>query len=212
MKYENLFNKTYLTYWNFAEKAGYAGTCIMTKFLPLNVTNGIGISKHDNEGRTITLEFDSFFLVTCYVPNAGEGLKRLSYRTKEWDLEFRAYLEGLRKKKDVILCGDLNVAHHDIDISNPKGNLKSPGFTVEERSEFTKFLNLGYVDTFREKYPSLVKYSFWSARSNARETNKGWRLDYFIINKEAGKRCLDSEILNDYHGSDHCPIKLRFNS
>ena len=174
MDLNNLYKDKYSSYWNCSEKAGYSGVCIFTKSKPLSVINGIGIKKHDSEGkilkfikgRVITLEFDTFYLISVYIPNAGEGLKRLSYRTQEWDVDFRGYLENLRAKKNVIMCGDLNVAHHEIDISNPKGNKKSAGFTLEERNEFTKLLELGYIDSFRSKYPDKVYYIFYKNSVN----------------------------------------------
>jgi exodeoxyribonuclease III len=202
--------KDYFQYWNCCKcSKGYSGVAVFSLTKPLSVKADLGIPEHDQEGRTLTLEFEKFYLVSCYVPNAGEKLVRLSYRTKKWDVAFRNYLNELKKKKHVILCGDLNVAHHEIDISNPKGNLKSAGFTVEERDEFTNLLNTGFVDSFRELYPKEVKYSYWSMRSNARATNKGWRLDYFVVDSDGFKKGVqDSIINNDVHGSDHCPIEL----
>ena len=200
----------YFQYWNCCKcSKGYSGVAIFSKYKPLSVKADLGIPEHDQEGRTLTLEFEKFYLVSCYVPNAGEKLVRLSYRTKKWDIAFKDYLNELKKKKHVILCGDLNVAHHEIDISNPKGNLKSAGFTVEEREEFTNLLKTGWVDSFRELYPKEVKYSYWSMRSNARASNKGWRLDYFVVDSEGFKKGVkDSVINNTVFGSDHCPIEL----
>jgi exodeoxyribonuclease III len=175
------------------------------------VSYGIQKDSHDGEGRVITLEYPTFYLICVYVPNAGEKLKRLEYRVNEWDVEFQAYLNNLRKKKNLILCGDLNVAHKPIDIFSAKGHEKSAGFTKEERESFTKFLDGGYVDTFRYLYPEIVKFTYFSARRVTHKAeNKGWRLDYFVINDEAKVSLLDSEILNEYGGSDHSPIKLTY--
>ena len=201
---EKLFPDKYLQYWNCCKSSsGYAGTAILTKVKPLEVKYDLGIMEHDLEGRTLTAEFEHFILVACYVPNAGQKLDRLSYRTKKWDVDFRRYLKNLEtsKNKCVILCGDLNVAHHEIDISNPKGNLRSAGFTVEERTEFTNFLNEGFVDSFR-------KYTYWNLRSGARASNKGWRLDYFAISEVLMDAVEESDMLSQVMGSDHCPIKL----
>ena len=183
---------------------------MFSKVKPLDVTFDIGIPKHDQEGRTITAEFEKFILVTCYVPNAGQKLDRLDYRTKEWDLDFKNYLKSLevKKKKCVILCGDLNVAHHEIDISNPKGNMKSAGFTKEERQGFTDLLSAGFKDSFRELHPKEVKYTYWNTRSNARAQNKGWRLDYFVVTGELMSAIAESDTVPNVMGSDHCPIKL----
>ena len=189
---------------------------------PISVKLDLGISKHDREGRTVTLEFEKFFLVACYVPNAGEKLVRLKYRTKEWDPDFLNYLNNLKKAKHVILCGDLNCAHEEIDISCPKGNLKTAGFTIEERAEFTKLLNSGYIDTFRKLHPKEVQYrlfinfisisiSFWSYRTGARKTNKGWRLDYFICDDTMLPAVEESKIVKQIMGSDHCPLELNLN-
>jgi len=172
----------------------------------------LGVPKHDQEGRTITLEFERFFLISCHVPNSQQGLKRLDYRTKEWDADFRKFIVGLKQKKHVIWCGDLNVAHQEIDIYDPKGNRnKTAGFTDREREEFSNLLKEGFVDSFRELHPTEVKYSWWSMRTGARKVNKGWRLDYFVIDKEGIKSVVDSTINNDIEGSDHCPIELVFN-
>ena len=199
----------YHKYYNCCKtKKGYSGVAIFTKILPINITYGIGMSKHDNEGRALTLEFDKFFLVSSYVPNAGQKLERLSYRTKEWDLDFRQYLNNLKKQKPTILTGDLNVAHNDIDITNPKGNKKSAGFTAEERKEFSALLDDGWVDSFRHLYPDTIKYSYFNARSDAREQNKGWRLDYFVIDKEHIDAVVDSGINETVYGSDHLPVEL----
>lgn len=205
-----LLPKGYFQYWNCCKcSKGYSGVAVFSLVKPISVQADLGIPEHDQEGRTLTLEFEKFYLVSCYVPNAGEKLVRLDYRTKKWDPAFRNYLNELKKKKHVILCGDLNVAHHEIDISNPKGNLRSAGFTVEEREQFTKLLDTGFVDSFRKLYPKEVKYSYWSMRSNARASNKGWRLDYFVVNQECfDKGVKDSLINNTVYGSDHCPIEL----
>jgi exodeoxyribonuclease III len=183
---------------------------VFSKYQPDNVTYGINIDAHDDEGRVITLEYSTFFLVCVYVPNAGEGLKRLTYRVGDWDVAFFEYLNRLKAKKNLILCGDLNVAHKDIDIFEPKKHLKSAGFTPEERNSFTSFMDNGYIDTFRHLHPDLVKYSFFTARygKSNKSSNKGWRLDYFIINKEAENHLVDSDILNEIEGSDHCPVKM----
>lgn len=200
----------YFQYWNCCKcSKGYSGVAIFSKYKPLSVKADIGVQEHDQEGRTLTLEFEKFYLVSSYIPNAGDKLVRLDYRTKKWDPSLRDYLNDLKKKKSVIWCGDLNVAHHEIDISNPKGNLRSAGFTVEEREEFTKLLKTGFVDSFRELYPKEVKYSYWSMRSNARASNKGWRLDYFVVDEDCFKKAVqNSEINNTIYGSDHCPIEL----
>ena len=173
---------------------------------------GIQIPKHDTEGRVLTAEYDKFYLVGVYVPNAGEKLKRVEYRTNEWDRDFRGYLEALEKEKPVILAGDLNVGHQEIDIYDPKGKHKSPGFSPQERANFTEFLKSGWVDTFRAFYPETVKYSFWSMRfGNLRPRNMGWRLDYFVVSENFLKYCEDSLIHNEYFGSDHCPVQLKVN-
>lgn len=209
--HHKLYSDKYASYWNCCKsKAGYSGVAIFTKYKPVNVIYGIGHDDHDDEGRVITLEFADFYLVCVYVPNAGEGLKRIDYRVKEWDIAFQEFLNGLKKNKDVILTGDLNVAHKDIDIYEVKGHLKSAGFTLQERESFGKFLEAGYTDTFRHLYPETVKFSYFSARGGGKNllANKGWRLDYYVINNEALGRLVDSEILNEYDGSDHTPIKL----
>lgn len=206
-----MFPDKYLQYWNCCKSSsGYAGTAILTKVKPLDVKFDLGILEHDLEGRTITLEFKEFIIVACYVPNAGQKLDRLSYRTQKWDPDFRKYLKGLEQKKGkcVILCGDLNVAHMEIDIWNAKGNKKSAGFTEEERNEFTNFLKLGFVDSFRKLHPKEVKYSYWNLRSNARAENKGWRLDYFAVSEALMDAVDESDMINNVMGSDHCPLKL----
>ncbi|CAD8088775.1 unnamed protein product [Paramecium sonneborni] len=208
---ENLgakFGKHYFLYLNFCKcKSGYSGVAIASKVKPISVKCDIGVDKHDKEGRTLTAEFEKFYLVSCYVPNSGQKLERLGYRTKEWDVDFQAYLEGLRKKKPTILCGDLNVSHHEIDLANPSGNKKSAGFTQQERDQFSNYLQKGWVDSFRHLHPKEVKYSFFSARNNCRQENKGWRLDYFIINKEATDAIIVSDINLQVEGSDHVPIE-----
>lgn len=198
----------YYQYWNYAEKKGYSGTAIFTKKEPLAVTNGIGIDEHNTEGRVITLEFQDFFFVTCYTPNSQNELKRLDYRMK-WEDDFREYLLGLNEKKPVILCGDLNVAHNEIDLKNPKTNRKNAGFSDEEREKMTKLLNSGFTDSFRYLYPDKEGiYSWWSYRFNARKNNAGWRIDYFITSDSIKDKIIDSKIHTDIMGSDHCPVEL----
>lgn len=198
----------YYQYWNYAEKKGYSGTAIFTKKEPLAVTNGIGIDEHNTEGRVITLEFEDFFFVTCYTPNSQNELKRLDYRMK-WEDDFREYLLRLNKKKPVILCGDLNVAHNEIDLKNPKTNRKNAGFSDEEREKMTKLLNSGFTDSFRYLYPDKEGiYSWWSYRFNARKNNAGWRIDYFITSDSIKDKIIDSKIHTDIIGSDHCPVEL----
>ena len=209
----------YRSYWNYADKKGYSGTAIFTKHEPLAVTYGIGIDEHDHEGRVITLEMDEFFLVCVYVPNAQDELKRLDYRMK-WEDDFRAYLSGLAarqfttadgesKSKGVIVCGDLNVAHQEIDLKNPKTNRRNPGFTDEERGQFTNLLDAGFIDTFRYFYPDLENaYSWWSYRFKAREKNVGWRIDYFVVSEDMADRLDSAKIHSDIFGSDHCPVEV----
>ena len=198
----------YYQYWNYAEKKGYSGTAIFTKKEPLAVTNGIEIDEHNTEGRVITLEFEDFFFVTCYTPNSQNELKRLDYRMK-WEDGFREYLLRLNKKKPVILCGDLNVAHNEIDLKNPKTNRKNAGFSDEEREKMTKLLNSGFTDSFRYLYPDKEGiYSWWSYRFNARKNNAGWRIDYFITSDSIKDKIIDSKIHTDIMGSDHCPVEL----
>lgn len=198
----------YYQYWNYAEKKGYSGTAIFTKKEPLAVTNGIGIDEHNTEGRVITLEFQDFFFVTCYTPNSQNELKRLDYRMK-WEDDFREYLLRLNKKKPVILCGDLNVAHNEIDLKNPKTNRKNAGFSDEEREKMTTLLNSGFTDSFRYLYPDKEGiYSWWSYRFNARKNNAGWRIDYFITSDSIKDKIIDSKIHTDITGSDHCPVEL----
>jgi len=193
-------------------KKGYSGTAIFSKKKPKKMTLGIGIEKHDNEGRVITLEFDKFYLVHVYTPNSGQVLARLDYRVKEWDVDFRNYIKKLNEKKPTIVCGDLNVAHHEIDISNPKGNKKNSGFTQEERDSFTKLLSEAkMVDTYRHLNPEKVEYSFWTYMFNARKKNKGWRIDYFLVPEKIIKSVKSSNILTDVMGSDHAPVSMTIN-
>lgn len=197
----------YESYWNYAEKKGYSGTAIFTKHQPLSVSYGIGIEEHDHEGRVITLEMPDFFLVTCYTPNSQDELRRLDYRMK-WEDDFRDYLLKLDAQKPVIVCGDLNVAHEEIDLKNPKTNRRNAGFTDEEREKMTILLNSGFTDTFRSLYPEQVTYSWWSYRFRAREKNTGWRIDYFLISNRLKERMADAIIHTDVMGSDHCPVEL----
>ena len=197
----------YDAYWNSADKKGYSGTAIFTRHKPLSVTRGIGIDEHDHEGRVITLEMDAFYLVTCYTPNSQDGLKRLDYRMK-WEADFLAYLQHLDARKPVVLCGDLNVAHEEIDIKNPKTNRRNAGFTDEEREKFTLLLSKGFTDAFRWKYPEQVTYSWWSYRFHAREKNAGWRIDYFVVSNRLQERIADVKIHTGIFGSDHCPVEL----
>ena len=197
----------YTSYWNSAEKKGYSGTAIFTRHEPLSVTYGIGIDEHDHEGRVITLEMDDFFLVTVYVPNSQDGLKRLDYRMR-WEDDFLAYLKQLDARKPVIVCGDLNVAHEEIDLKNPKTNRRNAGFTDEEREKFTRWLSQGFKDTFRTLYPDQVTYSWWSYRFQARQKNAGWRIDYFVVSERLMAQVKDAKIHTDSEGSDHCPVEL----
>lgn len=197
----------YTSYWNYAEKKGYSGTAIYTRHTPLAVTYGIGIDEHDHEGRVITLEMDDFYLVTCYTPNSQDGLRRLDYRMK-WEVDFLDYIKKLDEKKPVILCGDLNVAHQEIDLKNPKTNRRNAGFTDEERERMTTMLANGFADTFRTLHPDDVTYSWWSYRFHAREKNAGWRIDYFIVSRRIADKIRTAEIHNEIFGSDHCPVEL----
>ncbi|MBE6228861.1 MAG: exodeoxyribonuclease III [Bacteroidales bacterium] len=209
----------YKSYWNYADKKGYSGTAIYTKHDPVSVTYGMGIDEHDHEGRVITLEMDDFFLVCVYTPNSQDELKRLDYRMK-WEDDFREYLCGLEAReftgadgetfhKGVIVCGDLNVAHQEIDIKNPSSNRRNAGFTDEERGKFTDLLNVGFIDTFRHFYPELKDaYSWWSYRFQARQRNAGWRIDYFVVSESLKDRLKDAKIHNEIFGSDHCPVEL----
>ena len=197
----------YESYWNYADKKGYSGTAIYTKHKPLSVTYGIDIDEHDHEGRVITLEMDDFYLVTVYTPNSQDGLRRLEYRMK-WEDDFQAYLHKLDEKKPVIVCGDMNVAHQEIDLKNPKTNHKNAGFTDEEREKMTQLLSNGFIDTFRTLYPEQVTYSWWSYRFRAREKNTGWRIDYFLISERLRDRLEDAKIHTEIMGSDHCPVEI----
>ena len=198
----------YEQYWNYADKKGYSGTAVFTKHTPVSVTYGIGIDEHDHEGRVITLEYEDHFLVCCYTPNSQNELARLDYRMR-WEADFLAYLNSLKARKSVILCGDLNVAHREIDIKNPSSNHHNAGFTDEERGCMTKLLESGYIDTFRYFYPDKTDiYSWWSYRFHAREKNAGWRIDYFIVSERLKDRLVGADIHTSVMGSDHCPIEL----
>ena len=198
----------YTSYWNYADKKGYSGTAIFTRHQPLQVTYGLGIDEHDHEGRVITLEMEDFFLVTVYTPNSQDELKRLDYRMK-WEEDFRAYLLYLDQKKPVIVCGDLNVAHQEIDLKNPKSNRRNAGFTDEEREKMTILLQSGFVDTFRHFHPDQADaYSWWSYRFKAREKNAGWRIDYFLVSERLAPTLSGASIHSEIFGSDHCPVEL----
>ena len=198
----------YEQYWNSAVKKGYSGTAVFTRIKPLSVTNGIGIEEHDQEGRVITAEYDNFYLVCCYTPNSQRELARLEYRMT-WEDAFRNYLLELDKKKPVILCGDLNVAHQEIDLKNPKTNRKNAGFSDEERAKMTELLDAGFTDTFRHLYPEAIEeYSWWSYMGKARERNTGWRIDYFITSKRLDDKIQEAKIHQQIFGSDHCPVEL----
>lgn len=198
----------YYDYWNSADKKGYSGTAIFSKTEPISVGYGIGIDEHDHEGRVITAEYANFYLVTVYVPNSQDGLKRLDYRMK-WEDDFREYIKKLDNKKPVIVCGDMNVAHKEIDLKNPKTNRKNAGFSDEERAKMTELLGAGFIDTFRHFYPDTEGvYSWWSYRFNARKNNAGWRIDYFIVSERFKDKIKDAKILTDVLGSDHCPVVL----
>lgn len=198
----------YQQFWNSAEKKGYSGTAVFTRVPPLNVTYGIGMAEHDSEGRVITVEYEPFYLVNCYTPNAQRELARLEYRMK-WEDDFRAYLLSLDAKKPVVLCGDLNVAHQEIDLKNPKTNRRNAGFSDEERAKMTELLAGGFVDTFRALYPDVTgAYTWWSYQRRARDTNAGWRIDYFIVSERLRGAVHDSRIRADVMGSDHCPVEL----
>ena len=203
--------KEYNSYWNSAEKKGYSGTAIFSKEKPVNVTYGIGKEEHDKEGRVITLEFEKFYMVNIYTPNSKRELERLDYR-QVWEDEIREYLLKLNESKPVIMCGDLNVAHEEIDLKNPKTNRRNAGFTDEERNKMTELLSAGFTDTFRYKYPDVEgKYSWWSYMFHAREKNAGWRIDYFIVSNSLKDNIIDAKILDDIYGSDHCPVELDIN-
>ena len=197
----------YESYWNYADKKGYSGTAIFTRRKPLNVSYGIGIDEHDHEGRVITMEMDDFYLVTVYTPNSQDELRRLDYRMR-WEDDFQAYLQQLDQQKPVIVCGDMNVAHQEMDLKNPKTNRRNAGFTDEEREKFTQLLGKGFVDTFRWKYPEQVTYSWWSYRFQARQKNAGWRIDYFVTSERLKPRIDDAIIHTEIYGSDHCPVEL----
>lgn len=203
----NLQYDGYESYWNYADKKGYSGTAIFTRHKPLSVTYGLGIDEHDHEGRVITLEMPDFYLVTCYTPNSQDGLRRLDYRM-QWEDDFRQYLIKLDQQKPVILCGDLNVAHEEIDLKNPKTNHQNAGFTDQEREKFTTLLNSGFIDTFRTLYPEQVTYSWWSYRFQARQKNAGWRIDYFVTSQRLRPEIEDAKIHTEILGSDHCPVEL----
>lgn len=201
----------YKQYWNSAVKKGYSGTAVFTKIEPINVSYGIGIEEHDQEGRVITLEFEKFYLVNCYTPNSKRELERLDYR-QVWEDNFREYLVKLNNTKPVILCGDLNVAHKEIDLKNPSTNHHNAGFTDEEREKMTQLLNAGFVDSFRYKYPDKTgEYSWWSYMFHARENNAGWRIDYFIVSNKIKEKIIDAKIHQEVLGSDHCPVELEIN-
>ena len=197
----------YRSYWNFADKKGYSGTAIYTRLAPLSVTYGIGVDEHDHEGRVITLEMPDFYLVCVYVPNSQDGLRRLDYRMR-WEDDFRAYLCALAEKKGVVVCGDLNVAHEEIDLKNPSTNRRNAGFTDEERAKFGRLLQAGFIDSWRSLNPGVVKYSWWSYRFQARQKNAGWRIDYFLVSDSLRDRIAGAEIHNEIFGSDHCPVEL----
>ncbi|MBR1687123.1 MAG: exodeoxyribonuclease III [Prevotella sp.] len=197
----------YQSYWNYADKPGYSGTAIFSRHQPLSVSYGLGIDEHDHEGRAITLEMPDFYLVTTYVPNAQDGLRRLDYRMR-WDADLRAYLQRLDQQKPVVLCGDLNVAHEEIDLKNPKTNRRNAGFTDEERQQFSELLAAGFVDTYRALHPDTIEYSWWSYRFRAREKNAGWRIDYFVASERLLPRIASASIHTAILGSDHCPVEL----
>lgn len=197
----------YTSYWNYADKAGYSGTAIYTRQQPMSVTNGIGVDEHDHEGRVITLEMPEFYLVCVYVPNSQDGLKRLDYRMR-WEDAFRSYVSGLAARKGVIICGDMNVAHEEIDLKNPATNHFNAGFSDEERGKFSELLAAGFCDSWRMQHPGEAKYSWWSYRMAARERNVGWRIDYFVVSDNFADHIESTDILNDVFGSDHCPVVL----
>lgn len=198
----------YHQYWNYAEKKGYSGTAIFTKQKPISVQNGIGVEEHDHEGRVITLEFEHFYMVTVYTPNSQNELARLSYRMT-WEDAFLEYLKRLEESKPVIVCGDMNVAHKEIDLKNPKTNRKNAGFTDEEREKFSQLLESGFIDTYRYFYPDAEgMYSWWSYRFKAREKNAGWRIDYFLVSESLKEKLVDAKIHTEVQGSDHCPVEL----
>lgn len=198
----------YHAYWDAAIKRGYSGTAVFSKTEPENVSRGIGKKDHDTEGRVITADYDDFYLVNVYAPNSGDGLRRLDYRTNEWDVEFRKYLNKLKRKKGVVVCGDMNVAHQEIDLARPDGNHQSAGFTDEEREQFGKLLKAGFIDSFREFNKEGGHYTWWSYRTRGRERNVGWRIDYFLVSKDMRPRLKSAGILSDVMGSDHCPVEI----
>lgn len=204
---EQLWPSHYATYWNSAEKKGYSGTCVFTRKRPLKVTTGIGVEEHDREGRVVTAEFDDFHLVNVYVPNSQRELTRLAYR-QQWDRDFLSYLGKLRRKKPVIFCGDLNVAHTEVDLTHPKANVRNHGFTPEERAGFEAFVKAGFVDTFREFEKGGGHYTWWSPMNRARERNVGWRIDYFLVSEELRARVKKAFIRGEVMGSDHCPVGI----
>jgi len=197
----------YTSYWNYADKPGYSGTVIYTRKPVLSVSYGLGIDEHDHEGRVVTLEFEDFYLVNVYVPNSQDGLRRLDYRMR-WEDAFRGFVKSLESRKPVVVCGDMNVAHEEIDLKNPSTNHFNAGFSDEERSKFTELLGSGFIDTWRFQHPDEVKYSWWSYRGGARFRNAGWRIDYFLVSESLREHIFSTEILNDIAGSDHCPVVL----
>ena len=197
----------YHQYYSCAQKKGYSGTAIFSKIEPVSVTEGIGVAEHDMEGRTLIAEFEGFYLISVYVPNSQDELRRLDYR-QIWDKDFEDFVSGLKENKPVIFCGDLNVAHEEIDIRNPKTNTRNAGFTIEERNDFSRLLSRGFIDTFRYLHPDEVKYSWWSYRFKAREKNIGWRIDYFVVSDDLKDRLKSAEIHNEVFGSDHCPVSI----
>ena len=197
----------YTSYWNYADKPGYSGTVVYTRKPVLSVSYGLGIDEHDNEGRVVTVEFEDFYLVNVYVPNSQDGLRRLDYRMN-WEDAFRGFVKSLESKKPVVVCGDMNVAHEEIDLKNPSTNHFNAGFSDEERSKFTELLGSGFIDTWRFQHPDEVKYSWWSYRGGARFRNAGWRIDYFLVSESLREHIFSTEILNDIAGSDHCPVVL----
>ena len=197
----------YTSYWDYADKKGYSGTAIWTKHVPLSVSYGLGEDEHDHEGRAVTLEMPDFYLVNTYVPNSQDGLRRLDYRMR-WEDSFRAYVSKLASKKGVIICGDMNVAHEEIDLKNPDTNHMNAGFSDEERAKMTELLGAGFIDTWRSQHPGEAKYSWWSYRMAARERNVGWRIDYFLVSENLAPRIASTDIHNELFGSDHCPVEL----
>jgi len=197
----------YRSYWSYADKKGYSGTAVYTRQEPLSVTYGMGVDEHDHEGRIVTLEMPDLYLVCVYVPNSQDGLRRLDYRMK-WEDDFRAYVSGLASRKGVVICGDMNVAHEEIDLKNPATNHFNAGFSDEERGKMTELLGAGFVDTWRMQHPGEAKYSWWSYRMKARERNVGWRIDYFLVSESLRSRIVSTDILSDIFGSDHCPVEL----